>query len=117
MSSMIIAATLNDTTNSINKSKQVSVTTTGENVDHRIVPVTTSEYEFTIDAGIGSPGYCFVRNCDSTNFVNLGFATETYSMKLLAGDVAVFPLVATQDVLYLIADTATCNVEIFVHEA
>jgi len=117
MSSLTIIATMNDGTNEVNKTKTAAITTTGEGIDYRVVPVTTSEYTFTIDTDIGDAGYCMIINNDATNFVEVGFATTVYPLKVLAGQPAVFPLAAATAALYLKADTATCNVQVYVHEA
>ena len=117
MSSLSISATINDTTTALAKSASITVTTTGNNLDLRRASVTTSEYTYTFTTDIGDAGYCWVRNTDATNFVQLGFATGDYKMKLLPGQVALFPLLAAQAALYLLADTATCEVELYVHEA
>ena len=117
MSSLAVQATINDATTSLNKTANISVTTTGNQFDFRRVEVTTSEYTFTISTDVGDCGYCWIRNADATNYVEVGFATTVYYLKLLAGQVALFPLVAAQSALYLKANTATCEVEVYVHEA
>lgn len=117
MSALSIQATINDATTSLNKSATVSVTTTGNSLDFRRLSITTSEVEVTFTTDIGDAGYCWIRNTDDTNFVEAGFATTAYPIKLQAGQVALFPLTPSQGSLFLKADTATCEVEVYVHEA
>jgi hypothetical protein len=58
MGTLNIQLTMEDTTNQVKKSKSFAVTTTGENLDLRVVPVTTSEYTFTICRSLpGTPPF------------------------------------------------------------
>lgn len=54
---------------------------------------------------------------DATNFVEVGFATGVYPIKLLATQFALLPLAAATASLFLKADTAACNVLVYFHEA
>jgi hypothetical protein len=117
MSSVTVQATINDQTTGFNKSASLAFTTTGNDIDFRRVSIGTSEVEHTIIAGIGDAGYCWIRNADATNYVEVGFSTTVYSMKLLAGQVALFPLAPAQASIFLKANTAACDCEVYVHEA
>jgi len=61
---------------------------------------------------LGTPGYVYVRNMDTTNYVEVGI-TASYTIKLLAGDFALFPAAAA---IYAKANTAACNVEYIIIE-
>lgn len=112
-----VQTTINNSTLGINKTSTASVTTTGDNVDLKVASVTTSEYTWTIDTDIGDVGYVWVRNIDSTNYVQVGFATTDYKIRLLAGQTAVIPVEPATSALYLKANTATCLVEFMAIEA
>ena len=116
--SLKISAELRDTDIGMTrKVSNVAVTTSNDGWDFRKVSVTTSEYTFTIDTGIGDAGLCMLYNADSTNFVQYGFATTVYHQRILGGHVALFQLEPGTAAIYLKADTATCEVEVYVREA
>ena len=117
MSSMTAQITINDATNGLNRSSAFSFTTTGSNIDLRRVEIGTSEVEHTIDSAIGNAGYCWIRNAGPTNYVEVGFATTVYVIRIAAGHVALFPIQTGQASLFLRANTATVDCEIYVHEA
>lgn len=56
-------------------------------------------------------GYVVLRNLDATNFVQVGFATGVYGIRLKPGEVNVFRL-EPSTTLYLKADTAACKVQV-----
>ena len=107
----------NDTDGGGAGNKAFTVTTTGNGSWSQKGSVGTSEEEWTIGAEVGDAGYCTVRNFDATNYVQVGFATTAYSMRLKAGQSAVFPLEPSQGSLFLKANTAACVVQVVVTEA
>lgn len=92
------------------------VTQTGSRMKDIVKSVTTSEVTIAIN-DIGTPGYLCIQNLDGTNFVKWGISTGVYTGRLNAGEVAnpfrIEPGVTT---LYLIADTASCDVRVFALE-
>ena len=54
-------------------------------------------------------GQCVIQNLDATNYIQVGFATGVYGIRIYPGDYAIFPLDDATD-LFLIANTAACNV-------
>lgn len=117
MGTLNISASINDTTNGVNQSANKTVTTTGEGIVQRVLSVGTTEEEVTIATGIGDCGYAMVKNLDATNFVEVGFATGVYPIKIPAGQFALIPLAAATASLFLMADTDACDVKFYVHEA
>ena len=117
MSTININASLGDSDIGINRSANKSVTTVGNALDYRRVDALVTEVVHTIDASIGDAGLCMIVNMDDTNFVEVGFATTVYSMKILAGQFALLPLASATSALYLKADTATCEIDIYIREA
>ena len=97
-----------------------SKSTTGNANSGTLFEVGTSEESFAFHADVTGgegPGYCYVKNHDDTNFVEIGTATGVYWARLDAGDEMLVPLNASgADTLYLKADTAACEVEIYCQE-
>jgi hypothetical protein len=78
-----------------------------------LLNVTTSEV--TVSFGSVTPGLVLLYNLDETNFVEVGFATGVYPLRLpprLASNSKAAPAVFTRQSgsLFLKADTATCKV-------
>jgi hypothetical protein len=55
-------------------------------------------------------GWLYLRNLDDTNYVQVGFSTGVYGIRLEPGEPAVFRTEPTATV-YLLANTAACNVQ------
>lgn len=64
---------------------------------------------------ISTLGMCYIRNNDTTNFVEFGVATGSYMVRLKAGEFAWFRL-KPGVTLYAKADTAACKCTIKVFE-
>ena len=96
---------------------QLSLTMTGSLVSDVVQSVGTSEETTGPTFGdIGTEGLCIVYNLDPTNYVQVGFATGVYGMRLRgAGAPAIFFL-EPNATLYLKANTAACNVRVIVYE-
>ena len=88
-------------------SKQVTVT--GDAFTHGVQAIGTSEEEIVQGADLGTPGYIFIINLDSTNYVEIGSTTGVYDIKLKAGEFALYR--HNSATVYGKADTASCNVE------
>lgn len=118
MSTVIVKCTITDQTIDLKRdSGNITVTTAAGNIDSRIISVATSEEEHTFSTDIGNAGYLYLKNLDGTNYVEIGFATTVYPLKLTAGQVALLPIAPAQASLFLRANTAACRVEITLHEA
>ena len=117
MSQVQIKAILNDSTIGIQRNETDTITTAGDAIDYRVLGIGTSEEEITLSTEIGNAGYFFVRNMDDENFVDLGFATTVYPIRLLAGHFALIPLTPATASVFAKADTAECSVEFYFHEA
>lgn len=89
----------------------VTVATTGTKEDSRRVSIATSETTITFDANVGNAGYLCIINRDDTNFVQIGFATTVYVMRLKAGEIAVLRVEPGTSALYCKADTAACDIQ------
>jgi len=87
---------------------QVNQTTQGVYSNTQIIG--TSTETVTLGADIVAHGYCFIRNLDTTNFIEVGPDSSGIInfMKLLAGQFGVFPLHSSATVKAK-ADTAACK--------
>lgn len=94
----------------------VEVTQTGTHEDGRRVDVGTSEKTITFDTDVGDAGYIVLINRDATNFVQIGFATTVYYLRLGPGEVAVMRLEPTVSALYCKADTAAIELQFKLYE-
>lgn len=98
---------------------------TGEGVFSAVQEIGTSEEDVTI-TGITTLGLCVLRNLDDTNYIDIGKKDgggnmqETIKLGPTGGAgtcaIAVFPL-AAGITLRAKANTAACNLQIFVYEA
>jgi len=87
----------------------LQVDVTGDNSLQHIQSVGTSEEAITLgDITVG--GYCFFKNLDATNFVEIRQGTGASDLiRLNAGDVALFRISPDATAPYAIADTASCD--------
>ena len=124
-----------NTTNAVTHTNpNVSVTRTGDNVDHRILTVDSTEDTFTISTEIGNAGWCYIKNHDDPAGTNIdltvGYVTESdadgggagtaqfasHGIRIKAGESACFRLVETVSALYMKSDSASVLVEVKVWE-
>ncbi len=88
----------------------LSITQAGTEMTQNVQSIGTSTEALAL-GDVATPGYLFVKNLDSTNFVLVGLVTAVTSgnafAKLLPGEGLVIP--TRQTVVYAIADTGACN--------
>ena len=96
---------------------QLSLTMTGGLVYDVTQSVgTTEETAGPAFGDIGTEGLCVIYNLDPTNYVQVGFATTVYGMRLRGGSAPAMFFIEPGATLYLKANTAACNVRIIVYE-
>lgn len=97
---------------------QISIDQAATGIYDAILSIgTTEETSGPAFGDVGTERLCVVYNLDSTNYVQVGFSTGVYGMRLRASSVpAVFEL-EPNATLYLKANTAACKVRVIVHEA
>jgi hypothetical protein len=80
--------------------------------------VTTTEVTLAIGSSQGVPtlNYVFFYNLDASNYVEIGHATGSYMMKLLAGQFAFFPA-EPSITFYAKANTATVALQVNAYNA
>lgn len=94
-----------------------SIDQTGNGVYHNTVSVGTTEESIATFGDITTEGLMYLRNLDTTNYVQWGFSTTVYGGRMAPGMVA-GPFQAEPGLtLFLKANTAACLVEVFVAEA
>lgn len=95
----------------------LSLTQTGALVYDNTVSVGTSEETAGPTFGdIGTEGLCVIYNLDTTNYVQVGFSTGVYGMRLRGGSAPATFFLEPNATLYLKANTAACNVRVIVYE-
>uniref|UniRef100_A0A6M3KCC4 Uncharacterized protein n=1 Tax=viral metagenome TaxID=1070528 RepID=A0A6M3KCC4_9ZZZZ len=97
----------------VNRTDGISVDVTGDAFSHEVQSIPTSNTALTEGAAVGTPGYVWIKNLDTTNYVTVGL-TGSYAIKLLAGEFALFRAAGA---VFALADTASCLVEYVIIEA
>ena len=95
-----------------NKHDSTYADVSGDSFTHVVQEVGTSDELIVIGSDVATWGYVYLKNLDSTNYVEVGL-TSSYSIKLKAGEVAMFRAAAA---LYAQANTAAVDLEIIVIE-
>ncbi len=96
------------------RSEGIQVTISGDSFEHAIQSVGTTEEALAQGADLGTPGYIFIKNLDSTNYVEIGSTTGVYDIKVKAGEVALYR--HNSATIYAKANTAACLVEYLLFE-
>lgn len=96
---------------------RLALTTAGDLEQAGRISVGTSEETITTDVGITNVGPCVLINRDDTNFIDIGFATGVYPIRILPGGCNLISLTPATATLYLKADTAACELTFKIYEA
>lgn len=100
----------------VNRAESISVDMSGESYASGVQSITNSGGEALdlAEGGVGTSGYVFIKNLDSTNYVTFGsHTTANHTIKLKAGECALFRAAGA---IYGLANTAACLVEFAVIE-
>ena len=99
-----------------NNPGRIQITQTAAGMFKVVLSIGTTEESVTF-TDISTPGICYLKNLDTTNYVQWGPATTVYQGRLKAADIpACFRLDNGATTLYLKANTAACKVLITVYE-
>lgn len=109
----IIQVTNNGT--KINFSNQENRTCAGTDVVIQYLEIGTNEEALDLSA-LDSSGQIVIKNNDSTNFLEVGFATGVYPIRILKTGAAFIPLNPATETIYLKADTAPAMVTVYAQE-
>jgi hypothetical protein len=108
----------NSTRGTFSGSRGFTVSTAGDGAASETQSITHSgETTWTIPTSIGNVGLVTIRNLDATNYVQVGFATGVYALRIKAGQTALLLLEPATASLFLLANTAACIVELAAYEA
>lgn len=120
MTALQITAKVRHVTEAYERAKPaVSIATVGSHVQVARPTVGTVEETLAIASDITGgegPGYALIYNADATNYVQVGISTGSYFAGIDAGAVAVLPLDAGVSTLYLKANAAPCELEVWIWE-
>ena len=92
----------------------VTVDVAGDAYTQGVQTIGTSEEELVQGADLGTPGYVFILNMDSTNFVEVGSTTGVYTIKILAGKFSIWQ--HNSSTIYIKADTSAVKVDYLIIE-
>lgn len=92
-----------------NRAESIQVDVTGDAFSHQVQEVGTTEEELAQGADLGTPGYMFLKNLDSTNYVEVGSTTGVYDIKMKAKEIALYR--HNSATVYAKANTSACKVE------
>ena len=88
-----------------------SATMSGTDMGSQTQVIGTTVEALDVPVDVTAPYKLLVSNLDSTNFVDLGFVSGTYTMRIPAGETMLIPYVASGQTLYFRADTAAVTVQ------
>ena len=90
---------------------------TGTEYIHNIASIGTSEEALAM-GDVAAPGWCYMKNLDPTNYIEIRAATGVAdSLRLNAGEFCVFRFAADATAPYAAANTAACRLEYLIVEA
>ena len=100
--------------------RQVSkrVTITGDAFTHGVQTLGAGAEEEVVQlAEVGDPGWVLIINLDDTNYVEVGATTGVYTIKILAGEFALYRHAKEETVTILaLANAGDVNIEYFIFE-
>jgi len=73
----------------------------------QLIGITVEALDVPVD--VASPYKLLIANLDSTNYVELGFVSGTYTMRIPAGETLLMPYVSAT--LYLLANTSSVTIQ------
>lgn len=86
-----------------------SATMAGVDMGSQTQSIATTVEALDVPVDVSSPYKLLITNLDSTNFVELGFVSGTYTMRIPAGETLLMPYVSST--LYLKADTSAVTIQ------
>lgn len=86
-----------------------SATMAGVDMGSQTQSIGTAVESLDVPVDVSSPYKLLITNLDSTNFVELGFVSGTYTMRIPAGETLLMPYVSAT--LYLKADTSAVTIQ------
>ena len=117
MATVTLTTSVNNTTSGQLFSSSKTLGTTGADIDVRHTEIGTTEEEITISADVGDAAFVWIKNCDEDNYIQIGFATGVYNIRIPAGVSNLVSLDPATSSLFMKANTAACMVTMYFQEA
>lgn len=92
---------------SVTYTKSATMVGTDMGSQTQIIGLTVEALDVPVD--VSSPYKLLISNLDNTNYVELGFVSGTYTMRIPAGETLLIPYVNAT--LYLLANTSAVTVQ------
>jgi hypothetical protein len=86
-----------------------SATMAGVDMGSQTQLIGTTFEALSVPVDVASPYKLLISNLDNTNFVEMGFVSGTYTMRIPAGETLLMPYVSAT--LYLKADTSAVTIQ------
>ena len=107
MSARLYASKGGAVINSQSYSTVANMTGTDMGQQTQVIGLTVESLDVPVD--VTSPYKLLISNLDNTNYVELGFVSGTYTMRIPAGETLLIPYVSAT--LYLLANTSAVTVQ------
>ena len=92
---------------SVTYTKSATMVGTDMGSQTQVIGLTVEALDVPVD--VTSPYKLLISNLDNTNYVELGFVSGTYTMRIPAGETLLIPYVSAT--LYLLANTSAVTVQ------
>jgi hypothetical protein len=92
---------------SVTYTKSATMVGTDMGSQTQVIGLTVEALDVPVD--VNSPYKLLISNLDNTNYVELGFVSGTYTMRIPAGETLLIPYVSAT--LYLLANTSAVTVQ------
>jgi hypothetical protein len=88
-----------------------SATMAGTDMGSQTQSIGTTVEALDVPVDVGAPYKLLISNLDNTNFIDAGFVSGTYTMRVPSGETMLIPYVAAAATLYLRADTSAVTIQ------
>ena len=92
---------------SVTYTKSATMVGTDMGSQTQVVGLTVEALDVPVD--VTSPYKLLISNLDSTNYIEMGFVSGTYTMRIPAGETLLLPYVSAT--LYLLANTSAVTIQ------
>ena len=92
---------------SVTYTKSATMVGTDMGSQTQVIGLTVESLDVPVD--VTSPYKLLISNMDNTNYVELGFVSGTYTMRIPAGETLLIPYVSAT--LYLLANTSAVTIQ------
>jgi len=92
---------------SVTYTKSATMVGTDMGSQTQVIGLTVETLDVPVD--VTSPYKLLISNLDNTNYVELGFVSGTYTMRIPAGETMLIPYVSAT--LYLLANTSAVTIQ------